>query len=116
VLADTVQSNIGALFGISGTAVVVIFIWLAVAGLSNSAKKGEAAALSNPTSQVCANGKHNECPGRVKLSDQSTGNCVCTCHGSTSDYCSKLGRHDLCSGGVEGLNAYCRCTCHMPRT
>ncbi len=138
MLAETVQSHVGAFFGVSGTVVVFVVALIVLALVSNSEdQKKEAAAnlakqraavseaeaerqrarlLANPITQVCSDGRHNECNGNVRTSSGAIRQCSCTCHGGLSDNCSTKGRHDLCNGTVNGSSAPCRCTCHMPRT
>ena len=141
MLADSVQNNVGAFFGVSGTVVVIVvffIVYAQVVGPENEKKtaaanlaKQRAAALeaeaarqrakllANPVTQLCTDGRHNECNGKVRMDDETIRQCCCTCHGSTSDKCATLGRHDLCSGTVQGAGgttAKCRCSCHLPKT
>lgn len=134
-----VQDDVGAKFGISGAAVVLIVLGIVVlAGVDADEKKrkkeqddavrtGEGVLAStrkaNPASltQVCSGNRHDQCTGRV-AGDRFAGerDCTCTCHAvATSKFCGEMSRHDLCPGAVVLGNigaAGCGCTCHRARS
>ena len=125
MLADTVQDNIGAKFGVSG-AVVVIAVILFVVFLVDQTDKNKAKTPSpttgtvGTTTKACADGGHDRCPGEYRSEDGSTGDCKCTCHRAPmSALCGDLGRHDACEGRVRmpsGDVRDCGCTCHAKST
>lgn len=114
VLAETVQDQVGAWFGVSGGVVVLVVI------IALWAHQADAESKKPVMSQACSTSAHNQCPGRVLTGKRSdTKACSCTCHGAMSDSCGTKGRHDLCAGNVwnaDGGTKSCRCSCHLPRT
>jgi hypothetical protein len=137
-LLAAIQDKIGAAFGIPGGLVVAIAIFGGLALASDASEKnkendekravrtGDGVFASNrkagPTarSQLCADGRHDKCASRVRLTDGTIRDCTCTCHAvAMTRFCGELSRHDLCPGAVVLGNvgaADCGCTCHRRAT
>ena len=116
LIAETVQSKVGALFGVSGTVVVFVVIYLAVMAVQHNEKPSPTTGTVKTTTYFCSDGKHDQCPGRYSGPAGAEGDCSCTCHRpALTSLCGDHGRHDACEGLVRmpsGAIRECGCTCH----